>query len=186
MLLSFESTDTWRQWLEQNYELQSGIWLRFYKKTSGIKTLIYDEALDVALCFGWIDGQAKKLDEISYQQKFTPRRPQSLWSKRNIGKATQLIKENKMHAAGLLAIEAAKADGRWQAAYDSPSNMTIPEDFLLVLKEDKFAYDFFESLNRTNKYAIVWRLQTAKNTVIKEKRMKTILEMLKKGEKFHN
>ncbi|MCX6230297.1 MAG: YdeI/OmpD-associated family protein [Bacteroidetes bacterium] len=185
-IISFENSDDFRHWLEINHAESNGIWLRIYKKASAVVSINYNEALLAALCFGWIDGQIKTFDEFSYIQKFTPRRPKSLWSKRNIGIAEQLILDGKMHAAGLKAINEAKADGRWHGAYDSPSNMTIPEDLIIELTKDKKAADFFESLNKINKYAIVWRLQTARNAEIRAKRMKTILEMLAKAEKYHN
>jgi uncharacterized protein YdeI (YjbR/CyaY-like superfamily) len=185
-IISFSSSVEWRQWLELNHNISAGIWLKFYKKGSDIISIIYKEALDEALCYGWIDGQLKPNDENSYLQKFTPRRPQSIWSKRNIEHVARLEKEGKMKPSGLLAVEAAKADGRWNRAYDSPGNMSIPEDLLKELKKDKDSLAFFESLNKTNKYAITWRLQTAKKPETREKRMKLILEMLKKKEKFHN
>src|SRR5690606_9330864 len=120
-IIFFDSQKKWRKWLSQNYSDENGVWLKFYKKGTGIKSLNYHEALDEALCFGWIDGQAKKFDDESYLQKFTPRRKNSLWSKRNIQKVEQLIKEGRMHAAGLKEVEAAKADSRWDKAYDSPA-----------------------------------------------------------------
>jgi uncharacterized protein YdeI (YjbR/CyaY-like superfamily) len=183
--LFFETPAAWRDWLEQNHSTEKGVWLRFYKKGSGIASLNYAGALDEALCFGWIDGQSKSLDENSYLQKFTPRRAKSIWSKRNIEHIARLIQEGKMKPSGLKEAEAAKTDGRWQKAYDSPANMTVPEDFLRELSKDKKAFAFFEALNKTNTYAIVWRLQTAKKPETREKRMKIILEMLSRGEKFH-
>ena len=185
-IISFSSYKDWENWLELNHHISNGIWLKFYKKNSGVTTIVYKEALDIALCFGWIDGQLKPCDENSYLQKFTPRRPQSIWSKRNIEHITRLEKAGKMKPSGLKAVEAAKADGRWDKAYDSPSNMEIPEDLLNELKKDEKALAFFESLNKANKYAITWRLQTAKRLETRKKRLMLILEMLVKGEKFHN
>jgi uncharacterized protein YdeI (YjbR/CyaY-like superfamily) len=184
-IIFFDSQKKWRNWLAKNYSTVDGVWLQFYKKDSGVKSLKYAEALDEALCFGWIDGQSKSLDEKSYLQKFTPRRKRSLWSKRNIEKVEQLIKDRKMHKAGIEQIEAAKADGRWQKAYDSPANMKMPEDFLKELSKKPKALKFFNTLNKTNTYAIAWRLQTAKKPETRERRMKIIIEMLNKGEKFH-
>ena len=158
--LFFETPAKWRDWLEQNHSNVNGIWLRFYKKGSGIVSLNYAAALDEALCFGWIDGQSKSLDENSYLQKFTPRRARSIWSKRNIEHVARLIEEGKMNPSGLKEAEAAKTDGRWQKAYDSPANMEIPEDFLRELSKDKKAFAFYKTLNKANTYAIVWRLQT--------------------------
>ena len=159
--------------------------MRFYKKNSGIETINYYEALDVALCYGWIDGQVKKYDENSYLQKFTPRRPKSMWSKRNKEHVARLEKEDRMKPSGLKEVEKAKGDGRWEKAYDSPNQMVVPDDFIEKLSKNKKAFAFFESLNKTNKYAIGWRLQTANNTEIREKRMKEILLMMDKEIKFH-
>jgi uncharacterized protein YdeI (YjbR/CyaY-like superfamily) len=184
-VLYFESQEEWRTWLEQNHNDVNGVWLKFYKKGSGIVSLNYAKALDEALCFGWIDGQTKSLDVSSYLQKFTPRRTRSIWSKRNIEHIARLTQEGKMDPSGLKEAESAKTDGRWQKAYDSPANMIIPQDFLSELSKDKNAFAFFKTLNKTNTYAIAWRLQTAKKPETREKRMKTILEMLSRGEKFH-
>lgn len=184
-IILFGRSKEWEDWLEQNHADTKGIWLRLSKKNSGISSVTYSEALEVALCYGWIDGQAKKYDEHSYLQKFTPRRPQSIWSKRNIEHIKRLIKEGKMKLSGLKEAEKAKADGRWERAYDSPGNMVLPEDFLRELSKSKKAEAFFESLSKTNKYSIAWRLQTAKKPETREKRMKAILEMLERGEKFH-
>jgi len=184
-VLSFTSSKKWESWLAKNHSQSDGIWLQFYKKASGKKTVVYAEALQVALCYGWIDGQSQSIDEDSYKQKFTPRRPRSMWSKRNTQFAKQLIKDGKMKKAGLVQIEAAKKDGRWEKAYDSPGKMVIPEDFLKALSKNKKAKTFFESLSKVNTYAIAWRLQTAKTPETRAKRMKIILEMMRNGKKFH-
>lgn len=181
----FKSTSQWRTWLEKNYSKSDGVWLQFFKKNSVQKTITHAEALDEALCFGWIDGQANPFDENSWLQKFTPRRPKSIWSKKNTENVERLIQSGRMHKAGLAEVEAAKADGRWSKAYDSPKNMIIPEDFMRELSKNKKARTFFESLNRANLYSIHWRLQTAKKPDTRQKRMKMILEMLERGEKFH-
>lgn len=183
---SFKTSDEWEKWLDENHTSANGIWLRFFKKASGIKAINYTEALDEALCYGWIDGQAKSYDEQSYLQRFTPRRSKSIWSKRNIEHIARLEKAGKMKPSGWKEVEAAKADGRWDNAYDPPSEMKIPDDFMEELSKNKQALAFFESLNKTNKYAVAWRLQTAKKPETREKRMKIILEMMAKGEKFHN
>jgi uncharacterized protein YdeI (YjbR/CyaY-like superfamily) len=183
-VLSFETADDFNQWLEKNHQ-GSGIWLRIFKKKSGVKSINYDIALDEALCFGWIDGQLKTYDEQSFIQRFTPRRKKSIWSKRNIEHVKRLEKEGRMKAAGKKEAEAANSDGRWEAAYDSPSNMGTPQDLLDALSKDSKMEKFFNSLSKTNQYAINWRLQTAKKPETREKRMKLILEMLAKGEKFH-
>ena len=183
--LAFKSAAAFRRWLAGGHQSVDGIWLRMFKKDSGQKTVTYAEALDEALCFGWIDGQRKTFDEHSFIQKFTPRRARSGWSKWNTQHAERLIKAGRMTPAGLAAIEAAKADGRWQAAYSSPRNATPPEDFLKALGRNKKAGSFFATLNKANLYAIVYRLQTAKKPETRERRMKNILAMLTRGEKFH-
>src|ERR1051325_1996847 len=184
-VIPFASPKEWKNWLAKNHDRSNGIWLRFFKKDSGEKTVTYPEALEEALCYGWIDGQAKKYDAASYIQKFTPRRPKSIWSKRNTEKAERLIKEGRMKKAGLLQVELARADGRWHKAYDSPKNMKMPEDLLLQLSKNKKAKAFFDGLNKTNLYAIAWRLQTAKKPETRARRLSEILEMMKKGKKFH-
>jgi uncharacterized protein YdeI (YjbR/CyaY-like superfamily) len=184
-ILTFQSQKKWRAWLNKNNLKSDGIWLRVYKKNTGVKSLNHAQALDEALCFGWIDGQAKSYDELSYLQKFTPRRKGSVWSKRNTEHIERLIEEGKMQPAGLAEVKAAKADGRWARAYDSPANMQVPEDFLKALSKKPKALKFFKSLNKANQYSIAWRLQTAKRPETRDKRMKAILKMLEQGEKFH-
>jgi uncharacterized protein YdeI (YjbR/CyaY-like superfamily) len=184
--IAFETPGVWRAWLAEHHSASDGIWLRFFKKGSGQKSVTYVEALDEALCFGWIDGQRQKFDDRSYLQKFTPRRPKSGWSKINVGHTERLIKEGRMMPAGLKAIEAAKGDGRWERAYDSPGNMRVPENFLNALAKSKRAKAFFEKLDKVNRFSICYRLQTAKNLESRKKRMTSIIEMLKIGEKFHD
>lgn len=184
-ILFFETSDDWMKWLEKNHSDSPGVWLRFYKKISGVSSVNYDLALDEALCYGWIDGQLKSFDEQSYLQRFTPRRVRSVWSKRNIENVMRLEKEGRMRPSGTREADAAKADGRWNIAYDSPSGMTIPDDLMEALSKDSKSAEFFNNLSRANKYAITWRLQTAKKPETREKRMKAILEMLSKGMKFH-
>jgi uncharacterized protein YdeI (YjbR/CyaY-like superfamily) len=184
-VIPFSSPAEWEQWLEQNHLVSKGIWLQIFKKDSGIPSVYYAEALDVALCYGWIDGQLKSIDKLSYRQRFTPRRSKSFWSKRNIEHIARLTKEGRMRPAGIKEAEAAKADGRWEAAYDGQANMSLPSDFLEQLLKNKKALVFYESLNKANKYAIAWRIQTAKRPETREKRMKEILGMLGREEKFH-
>jgi len=183
--ISFKSSSVFRDWLDANHDKSDGIWMRIFKKDSGKKTITYAEALDQALCFGWIDGLRRAYDAESYIQKFTPRRARSVWSKLNTQHVERLVKHGHMHAAGLQAVEAAKSDGRWHAAYDSPGNATVPEYFLDALQKNQKAKRFFEILNKTNVYSIVWRLQTAKKPETRDKRMSAILAMLERGEKFH-
>lgn len=182
--IAFKTADAFETWLEKHQDSSTGIWMKIFKKDSGQKTITYAEALDVALCYGWIDGQKKTFDELAYLQKFCPRREKSIWSKINIGHVERLVNDGRMKPAGLNAVEKAKADGRWANAYDSPSKMTIPEDFLKELRKNKKAETFYKTLNKTNLFAIGFRLQTAKKQETKEKRIKEIIEKLAKGEKL--
>lgn len=184
-VLSFESASEFRAWLKENHHHSDRIQLRIFKKASGQPTITYAEALDQALCFGWIDGQKNVCDELSWLQRFSRRRPRSGWSKINTHHAERLIKAGLMQPAGQAEIDAAKKDGRWSAAYDSPRAATFPEEFLATLRKDKEAWKFFESLNKANRYAIAYRLQTAKKPETRQKRMNAILEMLGRGESFH-
>jgi len=161
-ILAFKSSKEFRDWLATNHGQPDGIWLQIFKKGSTAPSVTYAEALDEALCYGWIDGQKQKHDEHSWRQKFTPRRPGSGWSKINTAHVERLLKAGLMHAAGLKAVETAKADGRWVAAYNSQRNSVIPEDFLAALKKNKKAGLFFQTLNKANLYSITYRLQTAK------------------------
>jgi uncharacterized protein YdeI (YjbR/CyaY-like superfamily) len=184
-ILTFKSVAAFRIWLEKNHAASDGIWIRIFKKASGEESITYTEALDQALCYGWIDGQKKAQDDSSWLQKFTPRRSKSGWSKNNVQHVERLIKSGEMTPAGLKEVEAAKSDGRWKEAYDSFGNAAVPNDFLKELAKDKKAKAFFETLNKTNLYSIAYRLQTAKKPETREKRMRAIMEMLARGEKFH-
>jgi uncharacterized protein YdeI (YjbR/CyaY-like superfamily) len=185
LIQSFKTSREWRSWLAKNHAKPDGVWLRIFKKNSDVATVSYAEALDEALCYGWIDGQKKAYDTQSFLQRFTPRRPKSVWSKRNREHVARLIREKRMTPAGLAHVEAAKKDGRWDAAYDASSTMTVPADFLKELKRDKDAYAFFKTLNRANTYAIAWRLQTAKKPETRAQRMEKLLAMLSEGKKLH-
>jgi uncharacterized protein YdeI (YjbR/CyaY-like superfamily) len=184
-VIAFKSQRAFEAWLEKNHDKLDGLWLRIYKKASGTPTVTYAEALDVALCFGWIDGLKRSYDEESFIQRFTPRRARSVWSKVNVGHVERLTREGRMRPAGKAALEAARSDGRLAKAYDSPKNAKVPEDFLRALKRDKKAYAFFQTLSRVNHYAIAYRLQTAKKPETRERRMKQFLEMMARGEKIH-
>ena len=162
-----------------------GLLLRIYKKDSGVLSVTYAEALDQALCFGWIDGQKLPFDATSWVQKFTPRRSKGRWSKVNVRHVDRLIQEGLMTPAGLEEVEAAKADGRWAAAYDSSANATVPPEFVKELAGNAKAKQFYATLNKANLYSIAYRLQTAKRPETKIKRIKLIIDMLARGEKFH-
>ncbi len=183
--LTVDTRKAWSQWLKRNHTSSEGVWLRFFRKGSGRQDLTYEQALEEALCYGWIDGQVKPNDSASWLQKFTPRRRKSVWSKRNRDRVTRLISEGRMKPAGLKVIQAAKDDGRWDKAYDSPAQMQVPPDFLAALKKDPGAYKFYKTLNRANTYAIAWRVQTAKKPETRARRMATLLAMLARGEKLH-
>ena len=183
--LAFSSPQKFRCWLEKNHGLAEGIWLRFFKKASGKKSITYAEALDQALCFGWIDGQLKPFDADSWIQRYTPRRARSAWSERNTLHIERLTKAGLMEPPGQAAVEAARKDGRWAAAYASPRHATAPEDFLVELRKNPRALAFYQTLNRANLYAIVYRLQTAKKPETRARRRKLILEMLAEEKCFH-
>lgn len=184
-ILGFKTPADLRKWLDQNHDKSTGFWLRIAKKGSGIKSVTYAEALDVLLCYGWIDAIKRPENEKSWLQRVLPRRPKSIWSKINREKALGLIERRLMHAAGLAEVERAKADGRWKSAYDSPSNATMHPEFKAELELNPKAKAFFETLSRTNTYAILWRIQTAKKPETRQARIRRIIAMLERGEKFH-
>jgi uncharacterized protein YdeI (YjbR/CyaY-like superfamily) len=181
----FHDQPAFREWLTTHGADTQGIWLRIYKKASGMATITYAEALDEALCFGWIDGLKKSYDELSFLQKFTPRRPKSMWSKRNIEHISRLQEAGQMMPAGLQQVQQAQADGRWEAAYDAPATMQVPDYFLKELNKHPKAEAFYATLNKTNTYAIAWRLQTAKTEATRLRRVEKIIAMLDAGEKLH-
>ena len=182
---TFPSPEAWRAWLHDHRTDQAGLWIKIAKKASGIPTVTYAEALDVALCYGWIDGQKKSFDQSYFLQKFTPRRPRSLWSQVNQGKVAELIERGLMQPSGLAEIDRAKADGRWEAAYASPRNMVVPDDLVAALAANPVARAFFESLNKTNRYSIVSRIQMAKRPQTRAARIATFVAMCEQGEKLY-
>ncbi|WP_416306987.1 YdeI/OmpD-associated family protein [Neptunicella sp. SCSIO 80796] len=184
-ILAFETSESFSAWLEMNHDRESELWVKIYKKASRQKSISWDEAVIEALCWGWIDGVKKSLDDSAYLQRFTPRRPGSNWSKRNKEHVERLIAAGKMQEPGLVHVRAAQADGRWEQAYAPASEMVMPEDLLDALSCRPAAKAFFDSLNRQNHYAIVHRLQTARKPETRQKRFDNILAMLEKGEKFH-
>ena len=183
-VLPFADGDVWEAWLIAN-AASKGLWLKIAKKDSGIATVTYRQALDVALCHGWIDGQIRGFDGDYFLQRFTPRRPKGLWSKINIGKVERLIAEGRMRAGGQREVDAAKADGRWSVAYDSPRSMETPPELLAALAENEKARAFFDALDKTNRYAVCWRVQTARKPETTAKRVETLVAMLARGEKIH-
>ena len=184
-IVSFPSRRAWERWLTEHHASSSGVWLKIAKKASGARSVSYPEALEVALCFGWIDGQGNKLDDGHWLQRFTPRRARSRWSKRNVGLATALIERGEMKPAGLGEVERAKADGRWDAAYDAPSTATVPDDLRRALDKNKRAREFFASLDSRNRYAILYRVQDAKKPETRARRIEKFVAMLADHDKLY-
>lgn len=183
--LFFASPAAHEAWLEDNHGESDGIWLKIAKKGSGVDSVSHPEALELALCFGWIDGQRKALDETCFLQKFTPRRRRSRWSKINREKAEALIAAGSMRPAGLAEVEAAKSDGRWEAAYEGQAGAGVPEDLQRELDASPAAAAFFAGLNGQNRYAILYRLQEAKRPETRARRLAKFVAMLEREEKLH-
>ena len=180
-VLPFPSQDAWAAWLDENHAAADGVWMKFAKKASGIETVVYAEALDVALRYGWIDGQVRRFDDDYYLQRFTPRRARSKWSKINRAKAEELIARGEMRPAGLAEVERAKADGRWDAAYDPPSKIEVPDDLQRALEASPKAAEHFARLPKTNRYAILYRVHDAKRPETRARRIDEFVKMLAEG-----
>jgi uncharacterized protein YdeI (YjbR/CyaY-like superfamily) len=181
----FATQTQWSAWLEKNHRKPEGLWLRLAKKGSGLRSVTYAEALEVALCYGWIDGQKRGESELAWLQRFLPRSPKSIWSKINCGKAKELIASGRMKAAGLAAVEAAKKDGRWEAAYDSPRGAKVPEDFQAALDASPRAREFFAALDGANRYAVLFRIQTVKRAETRIRKIREFVAMLERNERIH-
>ena len=181
----FKSQDAWAKWLETNHAKSPGIWMRIAKKDGGLTSVNYADALDVALCHGWIDGQKRPLDEASWLQRFTPRGARSMWSTINKGKAKTLIESGRMRPSGMAAIESAKADGRWDAAYGPSSTAEVPPELRAALDRSPKAKAFFETLRGANRYALIYRVHTAKKAETKAKRVADFIARLERGETIH-
>lgn len=181
----FAKPADFERWLRKHHAKASCIWVKYAKKKSGISSIDWNQAVDVALCYGWIDGQSKSVDETYTLQRFTPRGRRSKWSKLNRQRVARLTKAGRMQSAGLAEVERAKADGRWDAAYDSPANAKVPVDLAKALAGSAKAKTFFDSLSSSNRYAILYRLQEAKNPETRARRLAKFVDMLKKGEKLH-
>lgn len=184
-IIHFESPREWEAWLEENHATSKGLWIKFAKKGSGISSVSYQEAVDAALCFGWIDGQSASFDEKFWLQRFTPRGPKSKWSQINRDKAAAFIVQGKMRAAGLAAVEAAKRDGRWDAAYAGQRTITVPDDLQKKLDENPKAREFFAALDSKNRYAILYRIHDAKKPETRARRIDQFVAMLNEGKKIH-
>lgn len=178
----FKTQDAWEAWLEKNAQSAPGLWMRLAKKASKLQSIDYQQALESALCYGWIDGLKKSYDEDSWIQKFTPRRKRSLWSKINRAKALELIAQGRMREAGHAAIEQAKQNGQWEAAYDSHRTIEVPADLEAELKKSRRARETFDSLQRSHRFAVLIRLQLAKKEETRKRRLALFMEKLKRGE----
>jgi uncharacterized protein YdeI (YjbR/CyaY-like superfamily) len=184
-IVAFPSKSAWESWLKKAHETSEGVWLKFARRGSGVDSVTHAEALEVALCYGWIDGQAKKVDDTHWLQRFTPRTTRSKWSKINREKALELIAAGEMKPAGERAIEAAQADGRWDAAYEPQSKAGVPDDLRRELERHPRARQLFESLDSQNRYAILYRLQDAKRPETRERRLAQFVAMLDDGETIY-
>jgi uncharacterized protein YdeI (YjbR/CyaY-like superfamily) len=184
-IVAFAGIRDWAAWLESNHKDSAGVWVRLAKKGSDTASVSYVEALEAALCYGWIDAQKKGESEHAWLQRFTPRQAKSIWSKVNRQKALALIDAGRMQPAGLEQVERAKKDGRWDAAYDSPATATVPHDFQAALDRSPRAREFFATLERRNIYAILFRIQTVKRAETRARRIREFVEMLERHEKIH-
>ena len=184
-VIAFTSQDEWDIWLVHNHETSPGLWLKLAKVDSGIKSVTYLEAVDSALCYGWIDGQKGSYDDQYRLQRFTRRKPRSRWSKKNRARATALIEQGKVKPAGLREIELAKQDGRWDAANDSPSTTTVPDDLQKRLDENPEAKAFFDQLDSRNRYAILYQVQDAKKPETRTRRIEKYIKVLNENRKLY-
>lgn len=184
-ILEFADREAWARWLQDEHDGAPGVWLKIAKKASGITTVTHPEALEEALCRGWIDGQRAPHDETYFLQRFTPRGPRSKWSQINRDKATKLIEQGRMEPAGLAQVEAAKQDGRWEAAYPPQSSAAVPEDFQRALDENPAAKEFFATLRGTRRYSFIYRIADAKRPETRARRIREFVAMLAEGRTHH-
>jgi uncharacterized protein YdeI (YjbR/CyaY-like superfamily) len=183
--IHFASATDWEEWLQENHSEADGVWVKIAKRNAGIESVRYPDVLDSAICFGWIDARREALDERFFLQRFTPRRPRSRWSRINRDKAERLIADGRMRPAGLAEVERAKADGRWEAAYEGQRSASVPEDLRRELDSRPRAKAFFDELNSQNRYAILYRLQEAKKPETRARRLASFVAMLEAGETIH-
>jgi uncharacterized protein YdeI (YjbR/CyaY-like superfamily) len=181
----FKSAKAFEAWLKKHHGASDGLWLQIAKRGADEPSVTYPEAVEIALCWGWIDGQKKGLDDQHFLQRFTPRRARSIWSKINVDKVAALIEAGRMQAPGQAQIDAAKADGRWEKAYDGARTATVPDDLRAALEASPEAKKFFASVSATNRYAVLWRVQTAVKPETRAKRIAQLVEMLARGEVVH-
>jgi len=181
----FRNAKAFESWLKRNHAQSDGVWLMIAKRGADAPSVTYPEAVEIALCWGWIDGQKKGLDDQHFLQRFTPRRARSIWSKVNVGKVAALIESGRMQPPGQAQIDAAKADGRWDQAYDGARTSTVPDDLVAALDANPPAKAFFAAINASNRYAVLWRVQTAVKPETRAKRIAQLVEMLARGETVH-
>lgn len=184
-VLAFASAEDWRAWLDEHHDTSPGLWLRIARKGTGVSSVTYSEALDVALCYGWIDGQKKKYDDTTWVQRFTPRGPRSRWSRINRDRAQALIDAGRMCPAGQREVDRARADGRWESAYAGQRTATVPDDLAAALADNPAAAEFFATLDSANRYSVLYRVQDAKRPETRARRIATFVAMLARGEKLH-
>jgi uncharacterized protein YdeI (YjbR/CyaY-like superfamily) len=184
-ILAFADPAAWERWLAAEHGSSSGVWLKIAKKSSGIATVTHAEALEEALCYGWIDGQRAPHDDTFFLQRFTPRRPRSKWSQVNRQKALELIEQGRMKPAGLAQVEAARGDGRWEAAYPPQSSLVVPEDFQKALDENPAAKEFFATLRGVRRYSFIYRISDAKRPETRARRIREFVAMLAEGRTHH-
>ena len=181
----FKNAKAFDAWLNKNYAKSDGLWLKIARRAAAVPSVTYPEAVEIALCWGWIDGQKKGLDDEHFLQRFTPRRARSIWSKINVAKVATLIEAGRMQPPGHAQVEAAKADGRWAQAYDGAKTSTVPDDLVAALEANPPAKAFFGTLNASNRYAVLWRIQTAVKPETRAKRIAQMVDMLARGEAVH-
>lgn len=182
----FKSARAFETWLKKNHATSDGLWLKIARRSAHESSVTYPEAVEIALCWGWIDGQKKGLDDQHFLQRFTPRRARSMWSKINVDKVAALIEAGRMQAPGYAQIEAAKADGRWAQAYDGARKSAVPEDLWAALEAEPGAKAFFATIDAANRYAVLWRIQTAGNAEARARRIARLVEMLARGVTIHD
>ena len=184
-VLAFPDQAALEAWLDAEHATAPGLYVKLAKKGAGVPSINWEQMVEVLLCFGWIDGRANRLDDQYYLQRITPRRPRSIWSQKNVGTVERLIAEGRMRPAGLAAVEAAQADGRWERAYAGPSTITVPDDLAAALDAEPAARAAFDALDGQNRYAVLHRVHTATTAATREKRVAALVEKLAKGELFH-
>ena len=184
-VMAFPDQAAFEAWLEAEGATAPGVYVKLAKKGAGVASVTYAEIVESALCFGWIDGRANRIDDQFYVQRMTPRRPKSVWSKKNVDAVEALTEAGRMRPAGLAAVEAARADGRWERAYAGSATITVPDDFAEALAAEPAAQKEFETLDGANRYAVLWRVHTANTPATRAKRIATLVQMLAEGRRIH-